>query len=90
MKLVSYTFGKISDVPVAESSYTMLVEWADLAVIDISKANTPEGLAELTPLVRDALHGYGFMYMIDGTLQRAGVPLRNCRRRLTLIVSHCW
>ena len=31
------------------------VEWADLPIVDISKAATPEGRAALAPQVRDAM-----------------------------------
>ncbi|KAI0767727.1 Clavaminate synthase-like protein [Fomes fomentarius] len=41
------------------------VEWADLPVIDISKASTPEGRVELAPRVRDAMRTHGFLYIIN-------------------------
>jgi isopenicillin N synthase-like dioxygenase len=41
------------------------VEWADLAIIDISKADTPEGRAQLTIQVRDALATTGFFYVVN-------------------------
>jgi isopenicillin N synthase-like dioxygenase len=42
-----------------------IVEFADLASVDISKANTPEGRAELYPQLRDALRTHGFIYAIN-------------------------
>lgn len=42
-----------------------VVEWADLPLIDISKAATPEGRAELAPRVRDAMRTKGFIYIIN-------------------------
>ncbi|OAX42626.1 Clavaminate synthase-like protein [Rhizopogon vinicolor AM-OR11-026] len=41
------------------------LEWADLAIVDLSKANTPEGRAELYPQLRDALRTHGFVYAIN-------------------------
>lgn len=41
------------------------LEFADLAIIDLSKAHTPEGRAELYPQLRDALRTYGFVYAIN-------------------------
>ena len=43
----------------------LLVEWADLPVIDLAKAQTPEGRVELAPLVRDAMHTQGFFYVVN-------------------------
>lgn len=67
------TLPRCHNRPIAESCHPMLVEWADLAVVDLSKIHTPEDLAELTPLVRDALHGYGFMYVINHGLSKEQV-----------------
>ncbi|KAI0672039.1 Clavaminate synthase-like protein [Trametes maxima] len=41
------------------------LEWADLPIIDISKAVTPEGRSELAPRVRDAMRTQGFLYVIN-------------------------
>jgi len=41
------------------------VDFADLAIIDLSKAHTPEGRAELCPQLRDALRTQGFFYAIN-------------------------
>ncbi|OSC99250.1 Clavaminate synthase-like protein [Trametes coccinea BRFM310] len=41
------------------------LEWADLPIIDISQANTPEGRAELAPKVRDAMRTQGFLYVVN-------------------------
>ncbi|KAI0708376.1 Clavaminate synthase-like protein [Earliella scabrosa] len=41
------------------------LDWADLPVIDLSKARTPEGRAELAPQVRDAMRTHGFLYVIN-------------------------
>ncbi|KAI0752457.1 Clavaminate synthase-like protein [Daedaleopsis nitida] len=41
------------------------LEWADLPVIDLSKATTPEGRAALAPVARDAMHTHGFMYIVN-------------------------
>ncbi|EMD36735.1 hypothetical protein CERSUDRAFT_123796 [Gelatoporia subvermispora B] len=41
------------------------LEFADLAVIDLSKAGTPEGRADLAVQVRDAMSTQGFFYVIN-------------------------
>ncbi|KII84323.1 hypothetical protein PLICRDRAFT_46193 [Plicaturopsis crispa FD-325 SS-3] len=41
------------------------LDWADLAVVDISKADTPEGRAELAVQVRDAMTTQGFFYVVN-------------------------
>jgi len=41
------------------------VEYADLAVIDLSKASTPEGRKELTVQLSRAMHETGFFYVIN-------------------------
>ncbi|KAH0826421.1 hypothetical protein J3R83DRAFT_5396 [Lanmaoa asiatica] len=41
------------------------LDFADLAIIDLSKAHTPEGRAELAPQLRDALRTNGFVYALN-------------------------
>ncbi|KAJ3537948.1 hypothetical protein NM688_g6591 [Phlebia brevispora] len=41
------------------------LEYADLEVIDLSKANTPEGVARLAEQARDAMRDKGFFYVIN-------------------------
>lgn len=41
------------------------MDYADLAVIDLSKAATAEGRAELAGPVRDALTTNGFFYVVN-------------------------
>ena len=41
------------------------MEWADLPVIDLAKASTPEGRAELAHQVRDAMRIHGFLYLVN-------------------------
>ncbi|KAF8548279.1 Clavaminate synthase-like protein [Imleria badia] len=41
------------------------LDFADLAIIDLSKAHTPEGRAELASQLRDALRTNGFVYAIN-------------------------
>src|SRR6267154_6384678 len=50
-----------------------VVEFADLAIIDLSKAHTPEGRAELYPQLRDALCTHGFVYVINHGYTQAQV-----------------
>ena len=41
------------------------VAYADLGIVDLSKASTAEGRAELAVTVREALHNIGFFYLIN-------------------------
>lgn len=41
------------------------LDYADLAVVDLSKFTTPEGRAELADIVRDAMRTKGFFYVIN-------------------------
>ncbi|KAI1792652.1 Clavaminate synthase-like protein [Ganoderma leucocontextum] len=41
------------------------LDWADLPIIDFSKAGTPEGRAELAPQVRDAMRVHGFLIIVN-------------------------
>ena len=50
-----------------------IVEWADFPIIDLSKAKSPEGRAELAPVVREAMRTYGFLYIINHGLTAAQV-----------------
>ena len=43
----------------------LIVEYADLPIIDISKADTEEGRAALATEVREALHRHGFFYIVN-------------------------
>lgn len=52
-----------------------LVEFADLAIIDLSKAHTPKGRQELYPQLRDALRTHGFVYVINHGYAQAQVGL---------------
>ncbi|PIL28654.1 hypothetical protein GSI_08696 [Ganoderma sinense ZZ0214-1] len=47
------------------------LDWADLPVIDISEAKTPEGRKELAPVVRDAMRTHGFMFIVNHGLTEA-------------------
>ncbi|KAI0708359.1 Clavaminate synthase-like protein [Earliella scabrosa] len=47
------------------------LDWADFPIIDLSKARTPEGRAELAPIVRDAMRTYGFLSIINHGLTEA-------------------
>ncbi|KAJ3553237.1 hypothetical protein NM688_g3718 [Phlebia brevispora] len=46
------------------------LEWADLAIIDLSKMSTPEGRAELVKTARDAMRDIGFFYVINHGLPK--------------------
>lgn len=41
------------------------MDYADLAVIDLAKAATPEGRAELVVQLCDAMRDVGFFYVIN-------------------------
>ncbi|KAI0341626.1 Clavaminate synthase-like protein [Trametopsis cervina] len=47
--------------------------WANLAIIDLAKASTAEGRAELAPLARDAMRNIGFFYVVNHGLSQAEV-----------------
>ncbi|KAF9487099.1 hypothetical protein BDN71DRAFT_737620 [Pleurotus eryngii] len=47
------------------SIIAVAVDFADLAVIDLSKGSAPEGQAELVQQVRKALSEVGFFYVIN-------------------------
>ncbi len=49
------------------------VDWAEFPLIDLSKAQTAEGRAELAPIVRDAMRTYGFLYVVNHGLSQAQV-----------------
>ena len=41
------------------------MDYADLAIIDLSKVHTAEGRAELARQVRDAMTAVGFFYVVN-------------------------
>lgn len=47
------------------------VKWAELEVIDLEKAKTVEGRAELVIKARDAMHNQGFFYVVNHGLEKA-------------------
>lgn len=49
------------------------MDFADLAIIDLSKAHTPEGRAKLAPQLCDALRTNGFVYAINHGYSQAQV-----------------
>ena len=53
------------------------MEYADLPIIDISKAKTPEGRRELAPVVRDAMRTYGFLIIVNHGVTQVEVLLLN-------------
>ena len=59
--------------PVAIHANRVVVEWADLPIIDFSNASTPEGRAALTPQVCNAMRTSGFMYIVNHGLTQAEV-----------------
>ena len=59
--------------------HTITVDWAESPVVDLSIAASPEGREILMPLVRDAMHTHGFMYVINHGLTPAQVRVFNSR-----------
>ena len=57
-----------------------VVEYADLTILDLSKAQTPEGLAQLAQEARDALHDQGFLYIINHGLPAEDVSADRLRQ----------
>ena len=51
------------------------VDFANLAIIDLSKAYTPEGRQELYPQLRDALRTQGFFYAVNHGYTQSQVGL---------------
>lgn len=49
------------------------MDYADLTVIDLSKADTYEGRVELAAQLRDAMQTHGFFYVINHGLTQAEV-----------------
>ncbi len=50
-----------------------IVDYADLGIVDLSKAITAEGRAELATVARDALHKIGFFYVVNHGLSQPEV-----------------
>ncbi|KAI0041193.1 Clavaminate synthase-like protein [Auriscalpium vulgare] len=49
------------------------IDWANLTVIDLAKAKTPEGREEQVRLARDATHKQGFFYVVNHGMDQANV-----------------
>lgn len=49
------------------------LEWAELDVIDLARAKTPEGRAEQVEKARNAMHNQGFFYVVNHGLDRTQV-----------------
>ena len=63
------------------------VHWADLAVIDLARAKTPEGRAEQVRIARDAMHNDGFFYVVNHGLEQTKVrhgPVNSCMQNVQL------
>lgn len=59
----------------ADDDRNSIVEYADLAIIDLAKAGTPEGRAELSVEVRNAMTTQGFFYAINSGYEPTQVSL---------------
>lgn len=55
--------------------YVDVVDWADLAVVDMSNAHSPEGRRQLTKQVHDAIKNEGFLYVVNH-----GIPAEQVRQ----------
>ncbi|KAI0063998.1 Clavaminate synthase-like protein [Artomyces pyxidatus] len=49
------------------------IDWANLTVVDLAKAKTPEGRDEQVRLARDATHRQGFFYVVNHGLDQETV-----------------
>lgn len=67
------------------------MEWADLPIIDISTANTPEGRVALAPQMHDAMRTFGFLYIVNHGLTQAQVrrTFSEVSIRLRLLTCRC-
>lgn len=71
--------------------WSLAVQWADLEVIDLSKAKTADGRAELVIKARDAMHTQGFFYVINHGLEKSQVCLYfSVLRRITILINMEW
>ena len=52
------------------------MDYANLAIIDLAKASTPEGRAEQAALERDDLREVGFFYVVNHGLTQPEVSPR--------------
>ena len=53
------------------------MDWADIPIIDLSRASTEEGRAKLGQQVRDALISVGFFYIVNHgySEEQVGFPI---------------
>lgn len=63
------------------------VEYADLAIIDLSKAATTEGRAKLAIELRTALTTHGFFYVINHGYTQAQVKSDKILLHLRILTS---
>ncbi len=49
------------------------MDYADLAIVDLAKAATENGRAELAVIARDALREVGFFYVVNHGLSQSEV-----------------
>ncbi|KAM5546259.1 hypothetical protein V8D89_000385 [Ganoderma adspersum] len=47
------------------------IEYATVPIVNFAKVHTPEGRAEIAPQVRDAMHTYGFVRVVNHGLTQA-------------------
>jgi isopenicillin N synthase-like dioxygenase len=60
------------------------VDYADLPVVDLNQAQTPEGRAELAIQVREAMSKHGFLYVVNHGYSKVEVW---CELSIYLFVS---
>ncbi|KAF7797980.1 hypothetical protein EIP86_009187 [Pleurotus ostreatoroseus] len=59
------------------------LDWADLPILDLSKAATPGGLAALAQQARDAMRDQGFLYVVNHGLSNSQARLFAIHYRFT-------
>ena len=62
------------------------MDWADIPIVDVSAANTPEGRASLVSTIRDAMHSVGMFYVVNHGLPQSEVCLSLALPHLILLI----
>ena len=66
------------------------MDWAEIPIVDISKAGTPDGRAELVTAVCNAMHTIGMFYAVNHGLLMEEVSPSFIAYLLSLISPWTW